>query len=68
MSFQMSEAEYRDGDNNSEGRCLACGDEAYGVEPDARQYECESCGEPKVYGLAELLMMGLLEFTESEDE
>ena len=39
------------------GFCLACGDEAYGVEPDARKYECESCGKPKVYGAEELLMM-----------
>ena len=68
MNFQMSEAEFRDGDNNCEGRCLACGAEADGVEPDARQYECECCGEPKVYGLAELLIMGLIEFTEGEDE
>lgn len=39
------------------GFCLACGAEAYGVEPDARQYECECCGECKVYGAEELLMM-----------
>lgn len=39
------------------GICLACGEEAYGVEPDARRYECESCGERKVYGAEELLMM-----------
>lgn len=39
------------------GFCLACGAEAYGVEPDARKYACESCGERKVYGAEELLMM-----------
>ena len=39
------------------GFCLACGDEAYGVEPDARKYECESCGKHKVYGAEELLLM-----------
>lgn len=39
------------------GICLACGEEAYGVEPDARRYECESCGKPKVYGAQELLFM-----------
>ena len=38
------------------GFCVACGAEAYGVEPDARGYECESCGEPKVYGAEELLI------------
>lgn len=39
------------------GFCLACGDEAYNVEPDARGYECESCGKMKVYGAEELLLM-----------
>ena len=39
------------------GFCLACGEEAYGVEPDARKYECESCGAAKVYGAQELLLM-----------
>ena len=38
------------------GFCVACGDEAYGVEPDARKYRCESCGEYKVYGAEELLI------------
>ena len=37
------------------GFCAACGAEAEGVEPDARGYECEECGEPRVYGAEELL-------------
>jgi len=41
------------------GFCLACGAEAEGIEPDARKYECESCGAPKVYGAEELILMGL---------
>jgi hypothetical protein len=43
-------------DDNS-GFCLACGEQAYGVEPDARQYTCESCGAPQVYGAEEILIM-----------
>jgi hypothetical protein len=39
------------------GFCLACGEEAYGVEPDARNYECESCGAPEVFGAEECLIM-----------
>ncbi len=39
------------------GICLACGEEQGGCEPDARGYECESCGQRKVYGAEELLMM-----------
>jgi hypothetical protein len=42
------------------GFCLACGADTDGVEPDARRYECEVCGAPKVYGLSELLMMDLV--------
>lgn len=39
------------------GFCLSCGEEAYGVEPDARGYICESCEAPEVYGAEEILMM-----------
>jgi hypothetical protein len=42
------------GDNM--GFCTACGAEAYGVEPDARRYECEECGARAVYGAEELLI------------
>jgi nitrate/TMAO reductase-like tetraheme cytochrome c subunit len=56
--FRMSERVYRHADDNSEGRCLSCHDTAYGVEPDAREYVCESCGEATVYGMQELLIMG----------
>jgi len=39
------------------GFCLACGAEAHNIEPDARRYVCESCGERRVYGAEELLLM-----------
>jgi hypothetical protein len=45
--------------DESEGFCLACGAFGQAAEPDATRYICESCGEPKVYGLSELFMMGL---------
>ncbi len=48
------------------GRCRACGEEAEGVEPDARNYECESCGKNEVFGLQELLIMGELEIEDDE--
>jgi len=38
------------------GFCIACGKSAGGCEPDARGDECESCGEPKVFGAEELLL------------
>lgn len=43
--------------DDDRGFCLACGEEAYGVEPDARRYTCESCEEPQVYGAQEILFM-----------
>ena len=38
------------------GFCVACGADAMGVEPDARRYVCEACGESQVYGAEELLL------------
>ena len=39
------------------GICTACGADADGCEPDARDYECEACGARAVYGAEELAMM-----------
>jgi hypothetical protein len=39
------------------GFCIVCGADAHGVEPDARLYECEACGEMAVFGAEELLIM-----------
>lgn len=44
-------------DLDDPGFCVACGADAFGVEPDARRYTCEHCGEPGVYGAEELLLM-----------
>ena len=38
------------------GFCVACGYKQEGCEPDARQYICDRCDQPKVYGAEELLM------------
>jgi len=62
--ISVSEEEYLAAAGDFGGWCLACGGEAYGVEPDARRYPCEACGELRVYGAEELLIMGRLEFTE----
>jgi hypothetical protein len=62
--FEMSESEFADCDNNSEGCCVFCGETAFGVEPDARKYECESCERNGVYGMQELLLMGFITFSE----
>lgn len=50
------------------GGCRKCGEIQEGCEPDARGYECESCGAHQVYGLEELVVMGELELVEDNDE
>ena len=42
--------------DDGSGFCLACGADAYGVEPDARRYKCEECGKKAVYGAEECLI------------
>lgn len=49
---------------NNDGICLACGEIQSGCEPDARNYECECCGEKKVFGLQEAMLMGAINLTE----
>jgi len=49
--------ELAEDDMDNPGICIACGEDAYGCEPDMRRGECECCGERKVYGAAELVLM-----------
>ena len=37
------------------GFCKACGKSQKYCEPDARNYVCNSCGKPEVFGAEELL-------------
>lgn len=53
----MVALEEAEGSLSNPGFCTACGDEVEDVEPDAREVECEVCGEFKVYGADELLLM-----------
>jgi hypothetical protein len=48
------EAQFTSLDNP--GFCTACGEDAEGCEPDARNYKCECCGERSVFGAEELLI------------
>lgn len=40
------------------GYCMSCGTEVFGIEPDARRYECEVCGQKAVFGLQEIVLCG----------
>lgn len=42
----------------SAGICLACGELAFGVEPDAENYTCEECDETQVQGIENALVAG----------
>ena len=44
-------------ENDNMGFCIACGDEAFSAESDARRHTCESCDQLNVCGAEELLMM-----------
>lgn len=59
--FRITERAYHSLSDGNGGFCTACREEAYGVEPDARKVVCEVCDEPAVYGVEELLIMGLIE-------
>lgn len=65
FAFAMPEEEFRGLNDDYCGLCIRCGESTTGgVEPDARKYECEACEENGVYGMEELLMMGLIRISE----
>ena len=66
MKIQISIAELtaKIVEDGNIGMCRLCGEETYGVEPDARDYKCEFCGACEVYGLEELLMMNEFDITD----
>lgn len=49
-------------DLSSPGFCLACGDDADGVEPDAERYRCEECGARQVYGAEQVMLIGAIDY------
>jgi hypothetical protein len=44
-------------DLENPGFCLACGEDASYIEPDAENYPCEICGENQVFGAEEVMIM-----------
>jgi hypothetical protein len=61
--IDMSFDEFEEYQESNAGFCIACQAETDGVEGDARQYKCDSCGQNAVYGIDELLLMGYIAFT-----
>jgi hypothetical protein len=48
----------------SEGLCLACGATTAPVEGDARRYPCSACRRTQLFGIEELLVMGVVQVVE----
>lgn len=58
LGHQILEAIERD---DGTGICIGCRHEQGQCEPRARALACEACGEHKVYGVQELVLMGYAE-------
>jgi hypothetical protein len=66
----MTAATFQVHDNEMNGYCTECEEVTNfgGCEPDAREYECDQCGNRTVYGVAEALIMGVLIITEDDED
>lgn len=60
----LTESEFKEYSDDNMGVCLACEELQSGCEPDAENYKCECCGELKVFGLEEALIMGEIDISE----
>lgn len=63
MAFRIpiTEDEYFKHLDKHDGFCLPCGDwTTDSVEPDGRDYKCVTCGERRVFGAKEILLMGFV--------
>lgn len=52
--------DYRQMEHNMQGICTACGAIRESTEPDAEEYECDSCGEVSVVGIMTALDDGVV--------
>lgn len=64
MTIKLTEGEYVAATEDYLGYCTACGEERSECEPDARNYKCEGCGKPSVFGAEELMLMGDIELVD----
>lgn len=68
-TLKLTELEFTLHNDDNDGYCLYCNEFTYGgVEPDARNYLCEGCGEKKVFGIEELMIRGMVEVVDDEEE
>lgn len=65
--FKMTEDRYNALCEDYMGLCLACKEEKDSCEPDAEYYECDNCGENKVFGTEQLMILGKIEIVDEEE-
>jgi len=66
--FIWTESQFREYDSENAGFCLKCGTLHYGVEPDARGYQCDECDSHSVMGASEMLIQEKITLIESLSE
>lgn len=66
--MEISEERYMEACESYSGYCSGCDDitQDSGVEPDAEGYKCPTCDAMTVMGIENALIMGKIEFVESE--
>jgi hypothetical protein len=62
--FAMPESEFVELTDSLSGLCVYCACVADMADPDTRAAHCPDCGKAGVYGAEELLIRGLIEFTD----
>ena len=60
MAVNISLEEFEEAQESMQGFCIECGATRDCCEPDARNYDCEECGQNTVFGAEECLIMGLV--------
>jgi hypothetical protein len=58
MRFKLEELQ--EASAHYQGFCIACGAQRDSCEPDACNYDCDACGQDKVFGAEELMLMGMV--------
>ena len=64
MVIEVTEGELHAHIAAQEGVCLNCGEWCEGVESDAQNRPCSSCGEDDVVGAEQSVLLGAVSFTE----
>ena len=65
--LHLTEAEYGEMLEFSEGLCLSCGTHTGTIDPDGRGLPCPVCHRHEVYGIEVLMLRGIVIVVEARD-